>query len=65
MDIGYKRDAQRQQAAALAMPLLGDEEKTQMRRMLKEAPCAVAGRVAAIQTPYGGEIRSQKLGRGI
>jgi hypothetical protein len=35
MDIGYKRDARRHQAATLAIPLLGEEDETQMRRMLK------------------------------
>lgn len=35
MDIGYKRDARRHQAATLAMPLLGEEEETQMRRTVK------------------------------
>src|SRR5207302_9353984 len=46
MDNGSKRHARpdsRHQVAALAIPLLEGEGKTQMRRMLKEAEYAVGG----------------------
>jgi len=55
MDIGSKRDARpssRHQVAALAIPLLEEEGRTQMRRMEKDAACTGRGAGGPLSKPH-------------